>query len=76
MPMRHSLWPCTFLLLGAVAMAKDDADFMHEADFIEFMGSWETPEGKWLPPDEIEKMKMPKEDEKKAKENDEADTDE
>ena len=74
--MRYNLWPCVLLLFGGIALAKDDTDFMQDADFIEFMGGWETSDGDWIPPDEIEKMKIPKEDMSKTKNPDEADFDE
>jgi len=71
--MRHNLWPCALLLFGGITLAKEDTDFMQDVDFIEFMGGWETSDGDWLPPDEIEKIKIPKEDMSETQNPDEAD---
>lgn len=67
------------LLFTTVALANDEASYMEEADFIEFMGSWETTDGEWLPPDEIVELRLPKESKQKQREDveaSEADTDE
>lgn len=73
--MRRSGCFSALMLVSSMALA-EGSSYMDEADFIEFMGSWESSDGDWLPPDEVVKLSMPKAEQDEHAEQTEADTDE
>ncbi len=65
---------CFFLLVSAVNA--DDEQAMFDEAFLEFLGSWETADGEWIAPDEIESMLLSGAVEPEATSNSEANSDE
>lgn len=65
----------SFCLLVS-AVSADDEDAMFDEAFLEFLGSWETADGDWIAPDEIESMSLSEPAEQSAPESSEANPDE
>ena len=38
-------------------------------EFLEFLGEWETEDGRWIDPEEIDKMSLPDSEKKNEEEN-------
>ncbi len=65
----------SFCLLVS-AVSADDEDAMFDEAFLEFLGSWETADGDWIAPDEIEGMPLSESDQPSATASSEENPDE
>lgn len=72
---RYSAWLFLFYLLTATVSAEDE-DAMFDEAFLEFLGSWETADGEWIEPEELESMPLSKSGKQQRSETDEAEKDE
>ncbi len=72
---RRKAWILSFCLLVS-AVSADDEEAMFDEAFLEFLGSWETADGDWIAPDEIESMPLSETAKQAATANSEAKTDE
>ena len=55
--MRHSTLAWSLLLASNLSLAVDEAE-IPDADFLEFLGLWETEQGEWISPAEVAEIQL------------------
>ena len=74
--MRHSALAWSLLLVSNLLLAADEVESL-DAEFLEFLGLWETDQGEWLPPSEFAELQLDEDEDVDAdKENTEGVMDE
>ncbi len=56
-PVKHSALAWSLLFTSNLLLAADDAESL-DAEFLEFLGRWETTQGEWLPPGEVAELQF------------------